>query len=645
MMKLKKLYYLKVASIVLGLICTTAFTQSYAGKLGVNLVHEDAFVDVVKETNRWNGVEAFDSQGWPRDDCELVLMDKRPVMEWSGQIDDPDEYRIDYSGVYKCSLEGSALVTNAGGDFTILNYNYNQNANRTTFDLVVSAPRANHGLVILRFSQTRRTADGAPNTGFRNLQVMRPGYTLTADKIFTDEYIRLCKAANFACFRYYTVQNIWGGEPVYPAVTQWSERKLPSDASQSSMTSMNGKRDGWCWEYIIELANTIKRDIWINIHISCTEDYVRHLADMLKNELDPSLNIYVENSNEVWSPTHMTHGPYNAAQANAYGISFDQNYARRCIELANLFKEVFGAAAINNRIRVICAGQSHYFDRSRQHLTYISRTFGPPKNFIYGISIALYFGSVYEKGTPQQITDGMIIAIDQSITDPSKSGYRPAFIQLAKSMDLAGGCTAYEGGPSDLTGLGDDISNVANIIRANRTEAMREVMIHNYGPGWFDIGGGLACQFTIYSDYNRYGCWGLTDDYTLPDRNHKMAAMRDMVGDYRIEEEQDTIGRYQPGIPDRFILKQNFPNPFNPFTTIRYDLPADGGVEVTLFDLSGRKIRTLVDNYRTAGYYEVQWDGTDAKGTNLASGIYIYRIVVNTVNETLKEQRKLIIAR
>jgi hypothetical protein len=566
------------------------------------------------------------------------------VAEWANEIDDPDVYRINYSGVYKCSFEGSAVVSNAGGDFSILNYNYNAGANSSTFDLVVSAPRANHALVILRFSQTRRTADSAPNTGLRNLQVMRPGYPLNTDKIFNDDYIQLCRAANFACFRYYTVQNIWEGEPTYPAVTQWGQRKLPSDASQSSMESMNGKRDGWCWEYIIELANRIKKDIWINIHISCTEDYLLNLAEMLKTELDPAINIYVENSNEVWSPTHMTHGPYNSAQANAYGISFDQNYARRCVELANLFKEVFGAAEINKRIRIICAGQAHYYDRSRQHLTYISSTFGPPKNFIYGISIALYFGSAYEKGTPQQITNGMIIDIDQSITNPSSSGYRPAFIQLAKSVGLPGGCTAYEGGPSDLTGLGADISNVANIIRANRTEAMRTVMVYNYGTAWFDLGGGLACQFTIYSGYNRYGCWGLTDDYTLPDRNYKMAAMRDMGGDFATGQE-DTTGRYQPGTPVTFILKQNFPNPFNAGTTFHYDLPVDGTVNLSIYTISGRKVLTLINTFKAAGYLEQRWDGRDAQNNVLSSGIYVYRIKVNGENGLFQEQKKLVIIR
>lgn len=621
-------------------ISVQVYCQSYTGKLGVNLVNDNAFVDVIKETNRWNNVTNFDSQGWPMDDFDLVLMDKRPVMEWANQIDDPEEYRIDYSGTYLCSFEGSANVTNGGGSFTVRGYSYNPTTNISTFNIVLPVPGPNIGLVILRFADTRRTSTSASNTGIRNLKVIRPGYPLDTEKVFNDEYINLCKSADFACFRYYTVQNIWGGEPVYPAVTRWNDRKLPTDACQGSMISMNGKRDGWCWEYIIKLANLIKKDIWINIHISCTDDYVCSLAEMLKDELDPDINIYVENSNEVWSPTQETHGPYNAAQARAFGITFDQNYARRCVQLSNLFKEIFGEEEINKRIRVICAGQAHYYGRSLEHVNYIRANFGMPNTYIYALSIAIYFGSTNDKGSPQQITSGMIADINQSINNPAESGYRPAFIQLAKTWAFPGGCTAYEGGPSDMTGLGADISNVANIITANRTEAMREVMKHNYGAGWFDVGGGLACQFTIYSGYSRYGCWGLTDDYTIPDRNYKMAAMRDMVGDYK----SDVVDSSR-NMGEGKILKQNFPNPARAKTTIQYELPVDGHITLTIYDLRGRKISTLVDQFATTGPNAIDWDGTDARGNALASGVYFYRVIIDTGSTILKEQKKLIFIR
>ena len=74
-------------------------------------------------------------------------------------------------------------------------------------------------------------------------------------------------------------------------------------------------------------------------------------------------------------------------------------------------------------------------------------------------------------------------------------------------------------------------------------------------------------------------------------------------------------------IPHRFGLSQNYPNPFNPKTTIAYGIPQSGNVVLKIFDMAGREIRTLVNEYKDAGYYAAKFDGS-----SLASGTYIYRI-------------------
>ncbi|MEA2062470.1 MAG: T9SS type A sorting domain-containing protein, partial [Gemmatimonadota bacterium] len=74
--------------------------------------------------------------------------------------------------------------------------------------------------------------------------------------------------------------------------------------------------------------------------------------------------------------------------------------------------------------------------------------------------------------------------------------------------------------------------------------------------------------------------------------------------------------------------KQNFPNPFNPSTTIAYDIPDGKTVMVSLqvFNLRGQLLRTLVDEEKEAGTYQIQWDGKDSRGGPVSSGIYFYRI-------------------
>ncbi len=79
-------------------------------------------------------------------------------------------------------------------------------------------------------------------------------------------------------------------------------------------------------------------------------------------------------------------------------------------------------------------------------------------------------------------------------------------------------------------------------------------------------------------------------------------------------------------LPTQFALAQNFPNPFNPSTTIRYQVGAATEVELSIFDAAGQKIRTLVSTYQTAGRYDVEWNGTTDGGRAVASGTYIYRL-------------------
>jgi len=79
-------------------------------------------------------------------------------------------------------------------------------------------------------------------------------------------------------------------------------------------------------------------------------------------------------------------------------------------------------------------------------------------------------------------------------------------------------------------------------------------------------------------------------------------------------------------LPVATSLHQNCPNPFNPRTTIRYDVAKSGRVRLTLYGLTGQRIRTLVDGERYAGRYSVVWDGRDDAGRDVASGVYLCRM-------------------
>jgi flagellar hook assembly protein FlgD len=92
--------------------------------------------------------------------------------------------------------------------------------------------------------------------------------------------------------------------------------------------------------------------------------------------------------------------------------------------------------------------------------------------------------------------------------------------------------------------------------------------------------------------------------------------------------------------PQRFALMQNHPNPFNPSTTIRYDIPDMGGgnihVQIAVYDVAGKLVKTLRDRYESAGSNEVEWDGRDHAGRPVGSGVYFYRIKAGNMAATRK---------
>jgi len=89
------------------------------------------------------------------------------------------------------------------------------------------------------------------------------------------------------------------------------------------------------------------------------------------------------------------------------------------------------------------------------------------------------------------------------------------------------------------------------------------------------------------------------------------------------------------------ILHQNHPNPFSPSTFISYSLLTAGEVELTIYNIQGRLIRTLVSDSRPAGEYEVTWNGTDDYGIDVAAGVYLYRLRMDEAEDT----RKMILVR
>jgi hypothetical protein len=89
-------------------------------------------------------------------------------------------------------------------------------------------------------------------------------------------------------------------------------------------------------------------------------------------------------------------------------------------------------------------------------------------------------------------------------------------------------------------------------------------------------------------------------------------------------------------IPELFTLYQNYPNPFNPITSLRFNLPNDGLVNITIYDMMGKLVKTLVNGSRTAGFKSVQWNATNDRNEPVSAGLYLYTIQTSEFRQTKK---------
>ncbi len=101
------------------------------------------------------------------------------------------------------------------------------------------------------------------------------------------------------------------------------------------------------------------------------------------------------------------------------------------------------------------------------------------------------------------------------------------------------------------------------------------------------------------------------------------------VGDVGVDDNN-------PAIPASYSLSQNYPNPFNPATVINYSIERKGNVEISVFNILGQKVVTLLNGEVEAGQHSIVWNGTDQNGGEAASGIYFYKMVTENYVDTRK---------
>ena len=109
----------------------------------------------------------------------------------------------------------------------------------------------------------------------------------------------------------------------------------------------------------------------------------------------------------------------------------------------------------------------------------------------------------------------------------------------------------------------------------------------------------------------------------------------DFVG-YQDTSNCEQVSIIDETLPVSYNLYNAYPNPFNPITTLQYDLPEDGFVNITIYDMMGRQVKTLINGSQTAGYKSIQWKATNNLGEPVSAGMYIYMIQAGDFRQVKK---------
>jgi len=173
----------------------------------------------------------------------------------------------------------------------------------------------------------------------------------------------------------------------------------------------------------------------------------------------------------------------------------------------------------------------------------------------------------------------------------------------------------YRATQPDMNSVPGNYIQIAEVyIHRDSTPSYIDSSILRYDCAFLDQVPPFGTKFPVRYEIKAFDTYG--DSSVFSD----FASTEGISPDGGVEDGGDHIATNE-NIPQKFNLQQNYPNPFNPVTNIKYDLPKDVYVKINIYDLLGREIKTLVNEFKQAGSYLISFNGTE-----FASGVYFYRI-------------------
>ncbi len=546
------------------LYCIVHFMGSAQDDVGMNLGDPRSglvFVDIVKDTRGFQKPDkvdgkfvasATDSGGWPTEDFVLTCFDLRNGRGYGSEnspAQDPNPPRLNVDGIYKASFKGTAERVRVKFDGEILNESYNAATNTTTFDIDFRTNLPGRPFFQIELIGTKRNPSSAQNTGITDLKIVRPGYELDTDQVFTDLWLNAI--APFSIYRYMDWSQTNGNatfsnpdQELGPLEISWNQRRVARENDATTIRAGSFDNRGLAWETIIDHINITGKDAWINVPIHANDNYVRNLARLFKNRLTADITLYVEYSNEAWNfagAFSQTDWNFQKAvqEANsgsiiAQGANGNDNLwaarrmAKRTVEIGQIFQNE-GVGTIGGNLRPVLqyfasapgsAAAGSPFLATVAMVAFIEDNYGPVNQYISSISRTGYFGAA----TIDALPEGSSVA---EILEAAEAGIPSDYqdfgdFALEKGLEFS----VYEGAPGHRVNA---TKNLLNRVRAERTAEMGELIKKNFYDGFKANNGGTFMYFASHKFYTQSGFWGTTDIITDLNRGFKYKALIDII--------------------------------------------------------------------------------------------------------------------
>jgi hypothetical protein len=517
---------------------------SYVADYSTELVFTDAF----KQCREWISSNADNTGPWDTE-VKIPLGPSGYPLEipYRNGINPPQKVKtLLIWDLFEATPRGKFRLIVKGSGQVQLNFGA-----RGTFNCPVDTLVDVTGAVSIEIT---RSDKGSP---INDIKFILPGYVNNfATQTFTRELLHFVKDFQVIRFMDFTNTN---GSPI----KTWAERTPANYYTQA-------KFGGAAWEYVVQLANETRKDIWINIPHKADDAYITNLANLLKQSLHPNARIYLEYSNEIWNSFFSQHQDC-AEMAQMIGISgqpWERAWkftAKRSADVFHLFEKAFGGT---QRLVRIIPSQAANSWLTEELITFFNNPlFNPNRVKADAVAIAPYFGNevaddLVAKGLVASVTVSQILQeLKKSMAD--SKAWMEENKRVADKYQLK--LISYEGGQHLVaTGGNTNIEQLTKkLIDTNRDTAMQQLYC-TYMDDWYKAGGELFCHFSSVQGYSEYGSWGIMEQQkdTL---NPKYLAFKRCVFPFN---QTTTSSRLLPAEESGIVL---FPNPTSDRVFIQSD--------------------------------------------------------------------------